>query len=105
MRTNKITTTLAAFAALATIAGPLAGTAAAKPKIKTTQKTTCKQNLPNGNVVEYEVGTKITVIENGKAYKFRCSSNGEWVRTALEVVNPVLPVAPVGTLGASLPNE
>ena len=104
MRTNKITTTLAALAALATIAGPLAGTAAAKPK-KNTTKTTCKQNLPNGNVVEYEVGTKITVIENGKAYKFRCSSNGEWVRTALEVVNPVLPVAPVGTLGASLPNE
>jgi len=47
-------------------------------------KTYCTQSLPNGNWVEYEEGTEITVYnpETGGEFKYVCR-DGQWVRVRI----------------------
>jgi hypothetical protein len=53
-----------------------------------TCKTVCRQQLPNGNTVDYAEGTEITVNQpDGTSRKFTCK-NGDWVESS-KLSNPL----------------
>lgn len=86
MRQRLIGTTLAAILLAAGIAplGAMSSAHALKVRCDTTGcKVYCTQQLPNGNTVEYEDGTNITVTTpDGTEHKFTCK-NGQWVRASV----------------------
>jgi hypothetical protein len=84
---RKRTLLLGVVAAMATVALSLgaAPSANALRVIKCgadgTCKEYCRQQLPNGNTVDYPEGTEITVNQpDGTSRKFTCK-NGQWVDT------------------------
>lgn len=85
MRKWSLLTVLLATTAIASSAG--VGTADAYPKKVcdpgTKCRTVCRQDLANGNTVDYEEGATLTLnLQDGTKQKYQCK-NGEWVRVRL----------------------
>ena len=52
-------------------------------------KTVCRQALPNGNVVDYDEGAKMTITyPDGDRVTYKCK-NGEWVETRTAVTRVI----------------